>query len=269
MKIFRTVLMIILTNAAVSPAVHAQSDSTALSGTSDSVSITVVSNAEGAEVLLDGTSVGMTPLNGHKTAPGIHTLKLINKNRLGEWQNENLVIELDLRSDTLVNAIFPYYYEFRSSPSNADVFRNDTLLGNTPLRYRSDYLMGGMVLFRRKNYRDLLYDMNTYDPITGANVILKKSDNYVIEETVKKNKGTQFKTSRNLPAILGLATASLAAGYFAFDFKDKANYQYDQYLLTGNKDKLDESRKYDKYFAAGLVLMQAALGGLVYFVFFD
>jgi hypothetical protein len=269
MKFLITVLMIILMNAAVSPAVHAQSDSTALSDTSDTVSITVVSNAEGAEVLLDGASIGLTPLNGHMTTPGNHTLKLINKNRLGEWQNENLVIEFNLRTDTLISAMFPYYYQFSSSPSNAFVFRNDTLLGNTPLRYRSDYMMGGMVLFKRKNYRDLLYDMNTYDPITGANVILKKSDNSALEETVRKNKGTQFKTSRNLTAILGLATASLAAGYFAFDFKDKANDQYDQYLLTGNKDKLDESRKYDKYFAAGLVLMQAALGGLVYFVFFD
>ncbi|MBX7043757.1 MAG: PEGA domain-containing protein [Ignavibacteria bacterium] len=269
MKSFGTVSMIMLLIGTFAHEAGAWSDSTALSDTADAVFITVVSNADGAEVLLDGASVGMTPLKDHRTTPGNHLLKLINKNRLGSWQNENLEIELDLKSDTLISAIFPYYYEFRSSPSNANVFRNDTLLGNTPLRFRSDYQMGGTLLFRRKDYRDLLFDMSSYDPLTGANVILKKSDNSVAEKTVMKNKGTQFKTSRNLAAILGLATVSLAAGYFAFDFKDKANDQYDKYLFTGNKESLDESRKYDKYFAAGLVLMQAALGGLVYFVFFD
>ena len=88
-------------------------------------------------------------------------------------------------------------------------------------------------------------------------------------DEVYKDKGTQFNTSRNLPVISGLGAVSIAAGFFTYNFKKKGNSAYDEYLLTGSQEKLDESKENDTYFVISLVLMQAALGGLIYFLFFD
>lgn len=267
MRYFCILVFTILT--ALSCDICAQTDSALTADTAKYIALNVYSNTDGAEVLLDSSRIGFTPVNDARVKPGNYLLKLINPGRPGEWQNENLEIPVILNADTTVTANFSYYYDFRSDPSNAGVYKNDTVLGFTPLRYKADRLLTGLLLFKRENYRDHFFDMNDYDPVDGALVKLKLKDNSKPEQYVLINKGTQFKTTRNLPAILGLATASLAAGYFAFDFKTKANSSYDQYTISGNKEKLDDSRKYDKYFAAGLVLMQAAIAGLVYFLFFD
>ena len=248
---------------------RAQADSIAATDSTGFIILNVNSNVEKAEVFLDSASIGFTPVTGFKVKSGKYELKLLNPKRLGDWQNENLVEKVTLNVDTTVTANFPYFYQFNSLPFDASVIRNDTILGSTPLRYMSEYLMKGMVTFRKENYRDLLFDMNSYDPVSGANVTLKLNDNAVEDIDVIKNKGTQFKTRRNLPLILGLAASSITAGYFAYDYKTKANELYTEYTVTGDKQKLDDSRQNDTYFAIALVLMQAAIGGLVYFLFFD
>jgi hypothetical protein len=248
---------------------HAQEDSALAVDSSAFISLNVLTNVEQAEVFLDSVSIGFAPVENHKIKKGQYELKLMNPKRLGDWQNENIIETINLNIDTTVYAGFQYYYKFNSIPFDAGVYRNDSVLGYTPLRHMSDYLMKGIVTFRKKNYRDLIYDMNSYDPFSGANVTLKLKDNAKVDPDVVKNKGTQFKTSRNLPLIMGLAASSIAAGYFAYDYKSKANDLYDEYTLTGDKQKLDDSRQNDTYFAIALVLMQAAIGGLVYFLFFD
>ncbi|MBK9225944.1 MAG: PEGA domain-containing protein [Ignavibacteria bacterium] len=248
---------------------YAQEDSASVADSSGYISLSVHTNVEQAEVFLDSASIGVAPVDNYKVKKGMYDVKLLNPKRLGDWQNENLIVTVNLNKDTIVYAGFPYYYEFNSIPFDAGVIRNDTLLGKTPLRYMSDYLMKGSVTFRKNNYRDLIYDMNSYDPLSGANVTLKLKDNAKNEPNVIKNKGTQFKTSRNLTLIAGLAASSIAAGYFAYDYKTKANDLYTEYTFTGDKETLDESRQNDTYFAIALVLMQAAIGGLVYFLFFD
>ena len=41
------------------------------------------------------------------------------------------------------------------------------------------------------------------------------------------------------------------------------------YLATGNTASLNEANKYDTGFIISIVLMQMAVGGLIYFLFFD
>jgi hypothetical protein len=247
----------------------AQTDSASINDTLGLISLDIYTNVEGAEVFLDTIKLGYAPLEKVKVKKGKYLLKLINPGRPGFWQNENIEKNVSLTKDTAVTANFFYYYDFKSTPSDARVIRNDTLLGLTPLMFRSSYLMKGLVLFKKENYKEHFFDMNTYDPVSGVNVTLKLKDNAKVEEQVRKNKGTQFKTSRNVPVIVGLAAASLAAGYFTYVFKTRANEQYAEYAITGDLETLDESKQNDTYFAIALVLMQAAIGGLVYFLFFD
>ena len=231
--------------------------------------LNVFSNLEGAEVLLDTLPVGKTPVKDAKVITGRFTLRLINTRKPGDWQNENLEIPVNLVRDTTITANFPYYYYFSSAPSNAGVLKDDTLLGHTPLRYRSADVLKGTVVFRKNGYGDSYFDMGSYDPLSGAFVSLKPKGNVKISPEVYRNRGTQFKTSRSLAGIIGSSVASVAFGYTAFNFKQKANDYYDKYAVTGDKSLLEDSRTNDKYFALSLFFMQAAVAGLVYFIFFD
>ncbi len=235
----------------------------------NNILLNVISNIDGADALLDTLRVGVTPVTDASVPKGRYTLRLINSKKPGDWQNENLEIKLNLTKDTTVTANFPYYYYFSSSPSNAHVIKGDSTLGLTPLRYRSLAILKGAVVIRKNNYRDAYFDMGSYDALIGVNVKLKPKDNVNIPPEVYRNRGTQFKTSRSLAGILGCSVSTIAFGYSAFSFKQTANDYYDQYAVTGDKSKLEDSRTNDKYFAASLVLMQAAVAGLIYFIFFD
>ena len=116
---------------------------------------------------------------------------------------------------------------------------------------------------------DYVYDMNNYNFETGADVKLQSLVKSGSNDIVYKNRSTQFKTKRNLPAILLLGAASVAGAYFAIDYKNSANDAFSIYNSTGNNLKLDESNSNDTNFAISLVIMQLAIGGLIYFLSFD
>jgi len=174
-----------------------------------------------------------------------------------------------LDKDTAIDVSFRYFYYFNSSPFDAEVFENDSLLGSTPLRLFNNNELTGTLLFRKENYKDYIYDMKNYDFETGANITLQSKGKETVNDLVYKDRVTQFKTKRSLITIGGLLAASIVGGYFAVNYKDKANEDYLNYLNSGNTAYLDQSNKHDTYFVVSLVLMQAAIGGLIYFLFFD
>ena len=80
---------------------------------------------------------------------------------------------------------------------------------------------------------------------------------------------TQFKTRRTILPILGTAGAAITSCVLAFNYKNDANKYYDRYLLTNNSTDLETSNQNDTKFIISVLLMQAAIGGLIYFLFFD
>lgn len=239
---------------------------------SDSVktySVNLLSLPENAEVYSDTVLIGHTPLIDIKLKEGEHALKFINPRSGKYWQNSNETIKFDLRSDSTFSVNFKYFYYFETEPFNASVISSDTLMGHTPLRIFTEFKLTDNIIFRKNNYYDFVFNISDYNSETGAKVKMKSKGKVSLNEGVYKNKGTQFNSQRNLPAIIGLGLASVSAAYFTYDFKSEGNKAYDEYLLTGNQSKLDESSSQDTYFIISLLVMQAALGGLVYFLFFD
>ena len=234
--------------------------------------LNVFSNQNDADIYVDSVYAGKTPLAGYKLSEGLHTIKLINSGYKAGWRNDNPVKELLLISDTTLNINFRYYYSFKSDPFNAELIKDDTVFGKTPFGIFTEKELTGSIIFRKKNFSDLIFDLKNYSFETGANITLlplklnsgKTSDNYAY-----KNKSTQFKTDRNLIAIIGLGAAAVTGGVFSLNYKNKANENYDNYLATGNTASLNEANKYDTGFIISIVLMQMAVGGLIYFLFFD
>lgn len=231
--------------------------------------LSIYSNFDSSKIYIDSLFVGKTPLVNYRVKEGEHIIKLINPNENIEWRNSNKIRNLTLTNDTTINIDFEYFYYFNSNPFNTDIIRADTLFGKTPYRFFSDEKFTGSFIFRKANFKDYVYDMNNYSFETGADIKLQPISKSGSDDIVYKNRSTQFKTKRNLPAILLLGAASIAGAYFAIDYKNSSNDAYSIYNQTGNRIKLDESNSDNTNFAISLVIMQLAIGGLIYFLFFD
>lgn len=262
----KKIFLLFVVNASL---IFAQTDSVPDLNFIKNYKLSVISKPENAKIYLDTLLIGTTPLSEYEIKEGNYTLKIINPKSLLEWENQNEVIFLNLTSDTVFNIQFDYYYYFNTLPYNAGVFKNDSLLGMTPLRFFNPQQLSGNLLIKKKNYKDYIFDLKNYNFETGENIHLQSKGKVSINDVVYKNRGTQFKTKRNLYTVLGLGAASIAGGYFSINFKNKANKAYDNYVNTGNIALLDQSRSNDTYFVISLALMQVALGGLIYFLFFD
>ncbi len=244
-------------------------DSLLKTDSAKSFNLTITSNVENAKIYFDTAFIGLTPLTDYAIKEGYYKIKIYNPRSLKDWENENKLINLFIESDTAFTVSFRHFYYFNSTPFDADVFSNDSMLGSTPLRLFEDYELTGNLIFKKKNYKDYIYDLKNYDFEKGVNLSLESKGTETISDLVYKDRVTQFKTKRSLISIGALAAASLAGGYFAINFKNKSNAEYDNYLATGNAAYLSNSNSQDTYFVISLILMQAAIGGLIYFLFFD
>lgn len=268
MKIILQILPVLFVMTAGEEFAFAQ-DSLSKPDSVNSCYLSVNSNFNDAGVYVDGSYAGITPLKDYKLSIGAHKIMVTNPNSFRVWHGESEFREIVIESDTTLYIPFRYYYFFQTEPSDAKAFSGDSLLGFTPLRiFRTDSLTGN-VEFRKKGYMSFLYDMKQYDFTKGAEIRLQASPVVTPDEIVYKDRGTQFKTKRSLPAIAGLSVAVLGTCYSALTFKNRANSEYNAYLLTGNTLNYDRSNSYDTYFVVSLILMQAAIGGLIYFLFFD
>ncbi|MEP7146942.1 MAG: PEGA domain-containing protein [bacterium] len=245
------------------------SDSLMHADSAGSYSLSITSNLVNARIYLDTEFIGITPLINYTVKKGAYNLKIYNSKPLKDWETENKSLSVYVNSDTTFDINFRYFYYFNSTPDNTQILKNDTLLGSTPLRFFKDYKLTGSLLFRKINYKDYIYEIKNYDFETGADIVLQSKGIESVNDLVYKDRVTQFKTKRSLITIGALGLGSLAGGFFAVNYKNKANDEYDNYLNSGNPASLDMSKSNDKYFVISLVLMQAAIGGLIYFLFFD
>lgn len=231
--------------------------------------LSVTSDPGSGQIYIDTVPAGVTPLTDHVIKKGRYKIKIINPKSPQDWQNDNQTFDINIDKDTSVNVKFSYFYFIRSNPYSARVFKNDTLLGETPLRFFREKELTGDLIIRKKNYRDFSFDLSSYNFGTGADITLLPKGSETVNDIVYKDRVTQFKTQRSLFPILGTAAVSIASCIMAFNYKNIANDEYDKYLLRGNSQNLEESQNNDTYFAVSLVVMQAAVAGLIYFLFFD
>ena len=247
----------------------AVSDSLTASDTVKSHRLSISSNLDFAKIYSDTQFIGMTPLKDYILKEGNYKLKIINPKSLQDWQNDNQTIDLFINKDTTVNIIFNYFYFINTNPYSAKVFKEDSLIGETPLRFFRENELTGNLLIRKKNYKDYFFDMSGYNYSIGANIKLNPKGLEEVNDLVYKDRSTQFNTKRSLLPILGTGAVSIASAIMAFNYKNIANDEYDRYLLFGNEERLQESKNNDTYFAVSIVVMQAAVAGLIYFLFFD
>lgn len=230
--------------------------------------VNIVCNSPGAKVFIDSTDAGKAPVYDYSLQGGTYTIMLILSTG-NEWEVENYRRNVDIISDTTLSINFERYYLINSDPFNAKVFLNDTLLGHTPLRLYKESPMFGKLTFKKDEYVDETRSISAGD--TGSNIFVKlKEVRYgQSSDIVYKNRKTDFKSKRDFLAIGSFGAGALLSGISAIYHKNVANDSYDTYRQTFNPSDLNKTNTNDTISLISLLVMQGAIAGLIYFLFFD
>lgn len=235
----------------------------------ETVSLSIISNLDNSSILLDTVSLGRPPISNYKTKPGKYTITILNPKSSNKWEIENYKKEIELISDTIITVNFTEFYFINSDPFNADVFKNDTLIGMTPLRINLQYPLAGTLRFKKDEYVDEVLRLSPVDTVRNIFVKLKESRYGQSSNPVYKNKSTGFNTERNFLAISSFGAGALLSAVSSIYYKNMANDSYDTYRQTFAQKDLDNTNRYDTFSLISLLVMQGAIAGVIYFLFFD
>lgn len=134
-----------------------------------------------------------------------------------------------------------------SSPQDAYVYSGDSLLGNTPLFIPKSI---SELRLSKPQYEDkiLFKDQFQLNPKINLNFIGNhKEESFFYSTTFQVLAGTAL--------VLGAASAY---------YKLKADDAFDEYQFTGNKEKLDETDKYDLVSGITFTALQINFGYILY-----
>ena len=153
------------------------------------------------------------------------------------------------KSDTISTSA---EFLLNSSPQDAQVYFNDSLVGKTPLFIKTNFRK---LTLRKSGYDDL--EISSEEIRTGKIFFL----NYQVPEEEKNFfEKDIFKILTAGIVILGATTAY---------FKLEADKKYDEYQFTGDSELLDDIRKYDRISAITFTALQINFGLLLYFFLTD
>lgn len=140
----------------------------------------------------------------------------------------------------------------RTDPDDAYVYSGDSLLGHTPL-----FLSQGLSKIRlsKPGYENKEVDIASY---MGNDKISLTFTGKEVQESFFRS--TLFKVLIGSITSLGIITAY---------YKIKADNRFDEYQISGNKNALDQTRKFDLISGIAFGALQVNFGLLIYYFLAD
>jgi hypothetical protein len=220
-------------------------------------SLVTISASNAARVFLDGDSVGITPFT-IQWKSGKHFIKLVSEAEVNNWISEPILDTISIQPNT--PQTFRYAFTKRillnSTPSGAQVFVHDSLVGTTPLMVRTPFTS---FTFRKAGFEDQQISL---DEPANAHVQLKKvwqsgADSSIFKASEDTHSSWRLYISGATTVIAGAASAY---------FKVKADNTYSDYVATGNPSQLSETNRLDTAASIALAATQVSLGLFTYFL---
>ncbi|CAG1020317.1 hypothetical protein MTYM_00190 [Methylococcales bacterium] len=161
------------------------------------------------------------------------------------------------------------YNYINSFPQNAPVYINDEPVGMTPLFFVwPDSIFPKQLKLSKNGYVEYSESINSPGTISkNVNLIPKQGKGF--PDPVREDRDPYFKSQRKIVPIVISSLATIGAGISAFYFKSLAIENRDLYDNTGDKAAYDRKKKYDLYGGVSLILFQAGLGALLYYLLID
>lgn len=119
--------------------------------------LTIKSFPENAQVFIDGTLCGVTPLEDVRIALGKHKIRLVKNDFLDTMRDISVK---EMKHDILINMEYKYSsLTVLSSPENASVFIDDSLRGFTPLKNLVVDIGYHKIKLAKENYLDVVKEI--------------------------------------------------------------------------------------------------------------
>lgn len=227
----------------------------------DTLAVLQVSGCKsGLAVYVDDRFVGPTPLQA-QFQPGTYHLRVATP-YTREWgQNDfQTLVTLNAGEQVDVEAVFPRRLVIQSSPYEAAVFKNEKLLGYTPLTVLVDSDNRDVIRLEKAGYESVSHIVQEI-PDNHLFVTLAVTPSWQEEKRAATLRtGLEVKKHRRLMlAGLGLATVT---GLATAHFRDRGNEAYDRYMKSAVPAEMDrhfrQSQKNDRIAGATYVLFEVA-----------
>jgi hypothetical protein len=210
-----------------------------------------------ARVFVDDDSVGTTPLVVQLSS-GRHILRVIAESDVNNWASEPIADTVMVQPTTPLSLSYSFKKRIflNSSPTGAEVFDKDSLLGTTPLFVTSNH---GAYTFRKPGYEE--GTITSLEP-KNIHVELKRvwqsgADSSIFREAEEGRSSLRLYITGATTVIAGAASAY---------FKVKADNSYSSYLQSGNPSQLSDTDRYDKAAIIAITATQLGLGLFTYFI---
>jgi len=161
------------------------------------------------------------------------------------------------------------YNFINSVPQNAGVYSNNNFIGNTPLYFIwGDSAFPKKVKVSLKGYAELVEQVDNPAEMNKTYTLIPLKGTHNLN-LVSEDKQIYFEKPRKIFPIVASSLFTLGAGASAYYFKSLAIDNRDNYESTGDQGALARKKKYDLLSGVSIVVFQAGLGALIYFLLID
>ena len=211
------------------------------------------------DIFLNNQSIGKTPLAKYVVSPGEHTVRVQNPDPL-DWLSRDWESTFSIRKheNHILIVRFDRIYWIGSSPSGANIFLEDRLLGKTPASVILPDENSGKISLEHPGYWSRNIDLIKQNSRI-LHVLLEKSG---INETIQSTPCSSFSSKKVW--LIGGGIAALVSGIAGYYYKDRAEKAYQNYLTSEYPGKMNryfnESKKYDTYSGVFYGIGEISLG---------
>jgi hypothetical protein len=222
--------------------------------------LTIDCNIEGAEIFIDTTYLGTTPLKDYPIHPGSYLLLVISPNSRNWYRttfSDSIVVHESENIKKYI--ILDNIYYINSVPSGAKVLFNDSIIGITPM-ILSGKINQNFIRIFKDGYQQVSIPLDKNE--THLNVTLfplASSSDY--QNPYLSSDGTKLPISIYLSA-----GASLVTGVAAALYKIQADDNYKKYRLTADETYLKKVKKFDLIAGISLAACEVSSFILAYLV---
>jgi hypothetical protein len=157
-----------------------------------------------------------------------------------------------------------------TTPQNAEVYLNNVYIGSTPVRFfndAADTSKKNTIIIKLIGYNDFSFTFDNSDLPLYKNIALVSSNHLLNNNNIViKNGSNLFSTPRQIAPLALSGALIIGSSFTSFYFKRLANDRYDEYTNTGDRDKLNQTKKYDIISGVALGVLQVGLVSFLYFL---
>ncbi len=209
--------------------------------------LNIDSEVKGAVVYLDSALIGSTPISNFKVKVGTYTLKVKNPEPT-DWLEQDIVQKIGIKENDTLNLFitFEKFIKINSIPFSANILLGDSIIGTTPSIFKMKDLLGEKIKIVKKGHNEVEI------------LIDGKTQRIEVNLSPKNGAETELRTEpRNkLNVVLPIAGISLTSGIISIYFKTQADKLYNEYLQSGDPEKLNTVKTYDKVAGVTLVIFE-------------